>query len=145
MPPQSGRDGGLANAALLIADHDAAGDGRTSDVGGGVGVEPELHGLREPLDEGDASVSGDLPELLPLSGREEGGEGIRSCGVNARGSRGQAAPFPDALLNRTLNIDSALGGSDLEVLPELSRQFGDDLLAVAGGGWGAHGDTILTS
>lgn len=51
-------------------------------------------------------------------------------------------PWP-ALLNGGLDLDAVLGSSDFELLPELSRQLGDDLFPVAGAAGELMGDALL--
>lgn len=83
-------DGGLAYAALLVADHDAADDGGPLHGGGRVHLQPEADGLGESLDERDAAVLGVGAERLPLAGGQPGGEGLGAGGVDGGGEEASA-------------------------------------------------------
>lgn len=128
-----GGDGGLADAALLVADDDAPHDGGPPYGGGGVVVEPYLYGLGEALDEGDAPVLAVGSEAGPLGGGEEGGERFGAGGVDGGEVRAEAAPGRDAGLDGFLDVDSALCRADLQLLAKPQGELRDDLLPVASG------------
>lgn len=130
---RTGGDGSLADSALLIADDDPLGVFRPYDGGGRVGLQPHLHGLGKPLDEGDAAQSAVVAEVFPLTWGQEGGEGLGAGCVDEGKVRAESAPRLDAGFDGVLDVDAVLGCPDLQVLLQHGGQLGDDLLAVARG------------
>lgn len=151
-------DGGLADAALLVADDDAAYDGGPPDRRRRVHLQPEADRLGETLDEGDAAVLGAGAEGLPLAGGQPGGERFGARGVDGGGGGSEGAPVRDALVDGVLNVDPQLGCADLQFLAEprgslettFSRSLWDEgevmrgTLLTFGGGCERHAWVLLT-
>ncbi len=116
-------DGGLAHAALLIADDLAAGMFGTGHGGGGVGVQPELDGLGEALDAGDAAGGGIGAEGIPLPGGQPGGEGFGAAGIHGGWVGAELAPGGDAFGDGVLDVDVELRGAYFECLAECGGQL----------------------
>lgn len=127
-------DGGLADAALLVAGDNALRVLGAYDGGRRVRLQPHDDGLGEALDEGDAPGGAVGAEAVPLAVRQEGGEGLGAGGVDGGEVGSEPSPCLDACFDGVLDVDVVLGGPDLQVLLQYRGQLGDDLLAVAGEG-----------
>lgn len=112
---QTGRDGGLADAALLVADDEAAnGLGRS----GRVLCQPKGDRLCQALDVGDLAGSAVRFEFVVEAFGQVGAKGLCTCGINCGELVWVVPPGLDACGNGVLDIRAELRSADFECLSE---------------------------
>lgn len=140
----SGRDGGLADAALLVSEDGPSGScGAGGTAGRRMGIEPKPDRLSEPLGERDAAVLAVSLEVPVEARGEVGGEGAAPGGIDW-GELLRCPPGTKALGHGVLDIDAQLGSADLQFTSKRRRKLRHYLFPIFGVIWSGHGGTLLT-